>query len=106
MSYYPHTLQLWNKGEITEINGDPVATGAGWVNIGPCRCDDADTRFSRSVAGTAYTPAYKVVMDREAALKEADKVRALNADGTVRGEGTIKEKKMVNYLNYQELWLD
>lgn len=105
MNYTPHILQRWVPGTFKEENGDIIPlTPENWADVAPCRCDDADTKYLRGSAGTSYTPTYKVVMDKEAVLKEGDKVRAMIGD-VVRGEGVIREKKSTNLLNYQVLWL-
>ena len=50
----------------------------------PCRCDNADTVFPEALQELLIPLHTRFIMDKEAVLKEGDKVRALMPDGTVR----------------------
>lgn len=85
--------------------GKPVPTKADvWEKVGECRCDDNTTQELRSENGQVYMSRYHVVYDRTSAVKEGDEVMCINADGSVRGGGTVGMVKSTNYLGYSELW--
>lgn len=106
MIYRPHQLELRKKPtQERNDDGDLIVQEAKWEAIGLCRCDDASTITLRGEDGKAYNPNYKIVFDKSTLLSVGDEVRALRADGTVRGAGFIKSKTECNYLNYQAVLL-
>ena len=107
MYFAPHTLELFVESPIVEDeNGDPISQPQSeWRKIGMCRCDDAGNQTLYGENGIAYNPLYKIVFNKGILLKKGMTVRALRADGSVRGEGKIDRAVECNYLNYQAVWL-
>lgn len=109
MFYSPHKLE--RKRKLTpplknrDEDGNLITVEAEWVHLGACRCDDASTVTLQGADGKAYNPNYKIVFDKSILLAVGDELRALNEDGTTRGEGTVKTKTHCNYLNYQAVLL-
>lgn len=106
MNYSPHILEKLTPAVVSEVDGNPVVvTPQAWVNVAPCRCDDAGNKTFYGANGIAYSPLYKIVTDKGIILEKGQKVRALRQDGTVRGEGIVDRPSECNLLNYQVLWL-
>ena len=108
MYYAPHILQV--KRVIPFENDElgrplPGSGGESWVDVCRCRCDDNTTKEFRSANGSVYRPQYHVVCEGSHGLEAGDEVRCLNADGSVRGSGTIYLPKSLNYLSYSEIWM-
>ena len=107
MHYAPHTLYKRHECPIKlDELGKPVpSSDCEWVKIGVCRCDDNSTQQLTSPNGQLYKSRYHVVYDRSNEIEEGDAVRCVNADGSIRGEGTVGMVKSTNYLNFSELWM-
>lgn len=105
MLYSPHILYKKVMGQIqTNSLGKPVAPSEEWVKVGMCRCDDDTTQELVSENGQLYKSRYHVVYDLSDKIVEGDEIKCINADGSVRGEGTVGRVKSTNYLRYSELW--
>lgn len=109
MYFAPHTLQVQ---VLTEEKRDAFGrvteeATSEWKTLGKCRCDDVSAEKVVSTNGALYDFKYKVVFDKSVGyVAENSDVRCLNADGTVRGQGTVKGPMETNYLNYRTIWLE
>lgn len=109
MFYSPHTLQVAVMTEEVRDDYGRVTQEASteWKTIGKCRCDDVSAEKKTSTDGALYDFKYKVVFDKSLGyVAEDSDVRCLNADGTVRGQGTVKSPMETNYLGYRQIWLE
>ena len=107
MIYSPHILQVkvvkpLDKDEF----GRPIpgTGGESWVDVCACRCDDNSTKEFSSANGSVYRPNYHVVCTGIISVKEGDSVRCMSVD-ILKGEGVVYMVKMLNLLNYSELWM-
>lgn len=108
MYYAPHILQVKRAASLENDElGRPIPSqdASSWVDVCRCRCDDNTTKEFRSENGSVYRPQYHVVCEGRHGLSAGDEVRCVNADGSVRGEGTVFITKGLNYLSYSEIWM-
>lgn len=105
MIYYPHTLQLKSSTTSRDERGKPIKTPDSWTNIGPCRCDDNNTKEFKTEDGKVYRPSFHIVFSRNAPVKVGDEIQCVDASGSVRGSGKVFNVKNLNYLNYSEIWV-
>lgn len=108
MYYAPHTLQAKRliPLENDELGRPIPGTGCEtWVDVCRCRCDDNTTKEFRSENGNVFRPQYHVVCEGSHGLSAGDEVRCIEADGSVRGQGSIFIAKRLNYLSYSEIWM-
>lgn len=106
MYYKPHTLQVKRNSE-PELDeyGRPVEHSDSWETFGVGRCDESDIGEITDDNGVVYRPRYHVVIEGNNDLKIGDVFRALRKDGTIRGEGRVRNVKNLNYLKYSEIWV-
>lgn len=107
MIYAPHILQLKVVSEPSTDKYGREFPGIGetaWQDICKCRCDDNSTQKFEEVNGRLYIPKYHVVCEGKIALNAGDYVRILDGDN-IRGDGEIYQIKVLNFLNYSELWI-
>ncbi len=108
MYFAPHILE--KKVYIEPDRDDkgntiPGTGGDAWETIGPCRCDDNGAGRQIGVAGNMVVYDYHIVIAGNIKLSVGDYVRALEQDGSVRGEGEVIKPGKCNYLNYSEVWV-
>lgn len=107
MIFAPHILQV---KVITPMEEDefgrpiPGTGGESWKDVCRCRCDDNSTQKFEDVNGQLYIPKYHIVCDGRISLKAGDYIRCLDGD-SMRGEGEVYRAKVINSLNYSELWV-
>lgn len=109
MFFSPHTLQVkvTVPSERDEYGRVLTSDNYEWKTLGKCRCDDVSAERKASTNGALYDFKYKVVFDKSICyVAENCDVRCLNADGTVRGKGTVKGPLETNYLGYRVIWLE
>lgn len=104
MNYCPHILQVKSTNEATDEYGRIISGEDSWENVCQCRCDDNSTKEFRNENGDVYRPNFRVVCDGKVSIKAGDEIRCMNGD-TVRGSGKVYLVKILNYLNYSELWM-
>lgn len=106
MTFKPHILQVLSAGTSTEDgNGNPIVIEGGYVTLCECRCDDNGQLKQVGVGGQGIVYNYHIVFEKREKIKEGTKVKVLNQDLTVRGEGTVIKNAERNALNYSEIWL-
>lgn len=107
MIFAPHILQV---KVITPMKTDefgrpiPGTGGESWKDVCRCRCDDNSTHKFSDANGQLYIPKYHIVCDGRTSVKAGDYIRCLDGD-SVRGEGEVYQVKVLNFLNYSELWV-
>ena len=105
--YGPHRLQV---KVITQPDKDefgreiPNTGGECWQDVCKCRCDDNSTQKFSDANGQLYIPKYHIVCDGRISVKAGDYIRCLDGD-SVRGEGEVYQVRVLNFLNYSELWV-
>lgn len=104
MNYAPHTLYVQTKTETRDEYNRVTKVEEEWVEVGPCRCDDNSDRIVSTENSLEYVPKYHIVCGRTNLVHNGDRVRALNADGTVRGEGKADRVRVLNYLDYADFY--
>ena len=57
--------------------------------------------------GNLFRPSYHIVCPKEGAMQVrcGDDVKCLCGDGTIRGEGLVKNIRRYNLLDYSEIWV-
>lgn len=100
MNYSPHILYVQRKTEARDEYNRVTGVSEDWIEVGPCRCDDNSDRIVSTVNSLEYVPKYHIVCNRTLMVRNGDKVRVLNQDGTLRGEGKADGVKVLNYLDY------
>lgn len=108
MYFTPHILE--KKSYIDPDRDDkgntiPGTGGDMWEKIGSCRCDDNGAGRQIGVAGEMVVYDYHIVIAGNIKLAVGDYVRALDNDGSVRGEGVVIQSGKCNYLGYSEVWV-
>ena len=104
MQYAPHTLFVKRKEETRDGYNRVTSVSEDWVLVGPCRCDDNSTSIVSTVNSKEYVPRYHIVSERTTMVKDGDDILVLNADGSVRGQGKADNVRVLNYLNYTDLY--
>lgn len=106
MIFQPHTLHVFHESKPTfDDEGHLIFTkDSGWIQLCKCRCDDNNTTKQISVNGQLYNYSYHIVY-QGAKLESGTKVKCLDKDGAVRGEGEIVKCNKTNCLNYTEIWV-
>jgi hypothetical protein len=111
MIFSPHILyKEVITGAFIDDNSNPHEGTAEWVTIGKCRCDDNDAKEKVfvekvSVNGIIHDYDFHIVYEGEK-LPVGTKVRALNKDGSVRGEGEVIKSRKYNYFTPSaEIWI-
>ncbi len=103
MNYSPHILFVQVKTETRdEYNRASVTTK--WERVGLCRCDDNTSRIVSTENTLEYVPKYHIVTAKTDKIHNGDMVRVLNQDGTLRGEGKADAVRVLNYLDYADLY--
>lgn len=108
MIYAPHILEKLVKiePEADEVGNSVPGTGnEKWTYVGKCRCDDNGAGRKIGVGGEMVTYSYHIIIDRKMKIPSGTKVRALEQDGSIRGEGKTLNPSKCNYLNYSEVWI-
>lgn len=108
MMYAPHTLYVKRRREmLPDALGRLVAAPGAeeWVPAGPCRCDDSGLRDVVSANGEVFRPSFRIVLDKGADVRAGDAVRAVNADGSARGEGVVVNVTSTNCLGYMTVYV-
>lgn len=103
MIYAPHILFVERVTETRDAFNRAYAS-ATWVRVGPCRCDDNRDVVLSLDNSKEYVPKYHIVMPRTCCVRNGAKVRVENPDGTVRGEGTADNVRILNYLDYADFY--
>lgn len=106
MYYKPHTIQVKPQGEPEmDERGHPIFSDTTWRTEAMGRCDDSNIQELKDANGDVYRPSYHIVLEGHTTIKFGDEIRCINADGSVRGEGIVRNVKNLNYLNYSEIWV-
>lgn len=103
-NYEPHILFVKRTSETRDEYNRVSNVSEHWERIGPCRCDDNTSRIISTENSKEYVPRYHIVTARTGMISNGDFVRVLNADGTLRGEGKADGVRVLNYLNYTDLY--
>ena len=106
MYYAPHKLLVKKSSETRDSLNRTVSVSGEWEEVGPCRCDDNSTQVVDNETGKAFIPHYHIVADKTTKISAGDRVRCLNQDGTIRGEGKVRNPRILNYLNYFDCYAD
>ena len=106
MYYAPHFLQVKKFSQTRDSLNRTVSVYGEWEDVGPCRCDDNSTQIVDHDTGRAFIPRYHVVADNTKMISSGDRIRCLNKDGSVRGEGEVKNPRSLNYLNYFDCYAE
>jgi len=102
--YSPHTLYVQRKTETRDAYNRVSGVKEEWVLVGPCRCDDNADRIVSTENSLEYVPKYHIVCPRTTMVRNGDRVRVLNADGSLRGEGKADRVRVLNYLDYADFY--
>ena len=102
--YCPHILFVLRKSEVRDSYNRVASVYSDWERVGQCRCDDNSSRIVSTINSNEYVPTYHIVTDRTVEIHNGDRVRVLNQDGTLRGEGTADNVRVLNYLDYTDLY--
>ena len=108
MLYAPHILEIESHKEPQRDekgNTIPGTGGSSWEEIGRCRCDDNNSGERVGVSGTMIEYVYHIVVEGRVIIPIGSKVRALEKDGSIRGEGSVIRASKCNYMNYSEIWV-
>ncbi|MBQ0073616.1 MAG: hypothetical protein KBT34_05440 [Prevotella sp.] len=104
MIYAPHTLHV----KRTEIKRDeynrPVSSEDIWKEVCKCRCDDNNTQHFQTEEGRVYRPQYHIVCPRNIDVRPGEMIKVTNGD-VLRGEGKVYNVKVLNFLDYAEIWV-
>ena len=104
MMYAPHILYKRATKAVRNKYNEIVSKADMWIEIGRCRCDDNTTQHFTTDNGGIYTPKYHIVCDK-ADVKAGDYIKVENPDGGIRGQGTVYNAPMCNYLNYMSIYV-
>lgn len=104
MRYAPHTLYIRKEVEIRDEYQRVVSKSTEWVRVCRCRCDDNSETEFRDENGGFYKPNYHVVLEGKHRIASGTYVRCMEGNN-IRGEGVATRPKMLNYLNYSEVWI-
>ena len=104
MNYSPHILFVQRKTENRDSYNRVTSVSEEWVRVGECRCDDNTDKIVSTENSLEYVPKYHIVCRRTNLVRNGDKVKVLNADGTLRGEGKADAVKVLNYLDYAHFY--
>jgi len=106
MYYKPHTLRVKRNAE-SELDeyGRPIKQSQSWETLGCCRCDESNVNELTDDNGVVYRPTYHIVIEGGTDLRIGDVIQCVRKDGTIRGEGRVKNVKNLNYLKYSEIWV-
>lgn len=114
MNFSPHILYVRKETEPTyDEFGNPIAPSAltdgcnfhnMWRKVGACRCDDNNTLDKISNAGELYVYKNHIVYEG-GQVKAGQTVRAINAEGDIRGEGVVVKCSVCNWFGYSEIWV-
>lgn len=106
MYYKPHKIQVKVRREPSyDEKGHPIFAESEWEDSGVGRCDENSIQEMRDDNGLVYRPSYHIVIEGATSINVGDEIRCLRSDGTVRGEGKVKNVKNLNYLKYSEIWV-
>ena len=106
MYYAPHILFVKKPRQTRDSLNRTVSVSGEWEEVGQCRCDDNSTQVIDNETGRAFIPHYHIVADRTNMIAAGDRVRCLNRDGTIRGEGTDRNPRVLNLLNYFDCYAE
>ena len=104
MMYSPHILQVKQVTQGEDDFGRPLPESTSWVDVCACRCDDNTTKEFKSPNGEVYRPSYKIVCDGHISLKAGSEIRVLKGEQE-RAKGKVYTVKVLNFLNYTEVWV-
>lgn len=104
MFYKPHKLYV--KKEIVERDAynRPIPSHECFHYVCDCRCDDNNIATITTEDGQVYRPNYHIVCEGHVKVGVGCEVRVMDGDN-VRGEGKVVNTKVLNYLNYSEVWV-
>lgn len=106
MYYKPHTIQVKARtNPQMDDRGHPIFSAVEWEDAGVGRCDEANVQEITDANGNVFRPSYHIVIEGRTNIKCGDIIRCMNADGTERGGGEVKNVKNLNYLKYSEVWV-
>lgn len=107
--YAPHILYKLTEpsNDFNEFGRLMPSTEGEWEKICCCRCDDNNTKEFVSENGHVFRSKYHIVCEPIAwkSVKNGDRIRVLDEDGDVRGEGVVVSKMVNNMLDYSEIWV-
>jgi hypothetical protein len=107
MRYAPHKLQKLESDELVvdEYGRPQTDSTETWSDICACRCDEDGETTLINDNGDFYKSSYHVVCASNTIdIHNGDTVRCLLSDGTVRGQGIVRNAKRLNRLKYAEFW--
>lgn len=105
MIYSPHTLFVQRKEEVRDEYNRVSSVSVTWEKVGLCRCDDNSTPLVSRINSKEYVPRYHVVTSRTNKVRSGDRVRILDGNGLLRGEGIADNVRVLNYLDYTDLYV-
>lgn len=85
--------------------GNPVFNEGDYKKTGVCRCDDASINEMTDDNGHVYRPSYKIVTEKPIEISCGDYVRVLDKEGSLRGEGKVRNISKCNWYSYVVLWV-
>lgn len=103
-NYEPHILFVKRKTETRDAYNRVSSVTAEWERVGLCRCDDNSDRIVSTDNTKEYVPRYHIVTARTTMISNGDSVMVLNRDGTLRAEGKADAVRVLNYLDYTDLY--
>lgn len=104
MNYSPHTLFVQRKTETRDEYNRVSKVTEEWELVGVCRCDDNTDRIVSTENSLEYVPKYHIVTNKTTLVGNGDKVRVLDSNGLLRGEGKADRVRVLNYLNYTDFY--
>lgn len=104
MNYSPHILLVRRLTEERDAYNRVIASSEEWVEVCRCRCDDNADSIVSTDNSIEYIPKYHIVAEKTREISNGDKVRVLNEDGSIRGEGKADRVRVLNYLDYTDFY--
>lgn len=105
MEYSPHIIFVQRLSEERDKFNRVVSSDEEWEEVCRCRCDDnADTKVS-TLNSLEYIPRFHVVAERTYSIHNGDRVRIYTQSGEIRGEGKADNVRVLNYLDYTDLYV-
>ena len=104
MIYSPHTLFVQVKTETRDAYNRVSSVSETWQPVGLCRCDDNTTGIISTENSLEYVPKYHIVTNRTTMVHNGDKVRVIDSNGILQGEGKADNVKVLNYLDYTDFY--
>lgn len=105
MFYTPHILQKKVSSKQRDEYGRIIASDSVWVELCRCRCDDSTQTEITSDNGHTFRPSYHIVCEGHPEVVAGEQIRCVNSKGAIRGVGKCQRTKVLNYLDFTELWV-